>query len=210
MFRITLLVLILLSLVVLAQNVKQPPQFEVTLPAGWMQLSHETGDFLTQQLNYHTSTQPRQPYDYLYQRKSSDSLFTLPYVLVQVHAAPRLTVRELESFGKKNFLYDAQSHYLWGYRDSVIEVIIPTNDGTINLFCYSSKADFPLYKDQFVQILHAVRVQEPLMYRHNFFRDIPMMDHFFHNYNVNGFLILLVIVVLIIARVQSKKSASVR
>jgi hypothetical protein len=205
MLRNCILLLCVFTSIVTAQSVKDARIYTVTVPAGWIQASTETVDFLAQDLHYTVLPHADQKHEFLYQRSSHDSLFTLPYILVNINDAPRLTARELKRFGTKNFNLDAETNVLWGLRDSALEVIIPTDHGSINVFCYSSKADYHSTREQLVQIVRSIRVHPSSEYKKSFFRDMPFVDYLFHDYHLNGILIALLIAALIVARARSKK-----
>jgi hypothetical protein len=205
MLQKILLALLLVVTMMPAQSGKVTDQYLVSLPSGWMQVPADGMDLLTQDLKFTAVPHADQKFSYLYQRISRDSLFTLPYILVQVNDAPRMTAKELKSFGTKNFNLDPATNILWGLRDSTLEVIIPTSHGSINVFCYSSKRDYRANKEQFVEIIRSMRLQPPFVYQESVLRDLPLVDYIFRDYRVNGLLITLFIAMLIVARLRVKK-----
>jgi hypothetical protein len=205
MIRKLLLSLCLLSSVAFTQGSHETSQYMVGLPDGWTQISRETADFLLTELNFPINPHSAQKYDYLYQHKLGDSLFTLPYILVQFNAGARIRSGELKNLGANTFQYDPETHYLWGFRDSTLEVIIPTEQGTINFFCYSSKAGFPTDKAQFVQIIRSVRVNPSIAYKKNILRDLGIISQYFYRDENIHFVLIVSIIALIVARFKTRK-----
>jgi hypothetical protein len=171
-----------------------------------MEASKETVEFLVSEKILPSKMPAYENYDYLYQLKSNDTLFTLPYILIQINNDKRLTKSELKSYGSKYFKYDAATNYLWKYSDSTIEVIIPTEKGTINVFCYSSKNNYPVIKDNFEQIVNSIFIYPDIKYSSNFFYDIPILRDIIYSFNrMSIFFLIIIIVLLVTRRYKNKK-----
>ncbi len=169
-----------ISQAVFSQRQISTDLLSIDLPPGWILISNETVDFLRNDLNYTIQFPvPTKKFDQLLQRKSSDSLFVKPYFLIQQTSSGRLAKSELQSFNSPLFTFDPQTNYLWGYRDTVIEVIIPTEEGTINVFCYSSPSDLKKNKDRYTKIINSISVNPDLWYRESIINDTPVLKMFF-------------------------------
>jgi len=198
------LFIFLISNIILCSNNKKHSEFEMYLPDGWMKLSKETVEFLITGENYPTKTSASDNYDYLYQLKSNDTLFSTPYILVSLNNSGRLRRGELKSYGSKYYKYDAATNYLWKYNESSLEVIIPTEKGTINVFCYSSKENFLKDKNDFKRIVNSIFVNPEIRYSSSFLLDIPVLDKIIKLINTTD-IALLVLIIVLIARIITLK-----
>ena len=169
-----------------------------------MKVSKETVEFLVSEKIFPSKMPAYVNYDYLCQLKSNDTLFTFPYILIQINENERLTKSELKSYGSKYFKYDATMNYLWKYSDSTIEVIIPTEKGTINVFCYSSKNNYPIIKNDFDHIVNSIFIHPDIKYSSNFFYDIPILGNIIHSFDSTNILFLTIIIALLISRKYKK------
>ena len=200
MFKKFILFLFLLSNISICSIHKQEKQFEINLPNSWMKVSKETVDFLISEKILPSKMPAYENYDYLFQLKSDDTLFTLPYILLQINENKRLTKSELKSYDSKYFNYDATTNYLWKYGDSTIQVIIPTEEGTINVFCYSSKSKYPIFKKDFEHIINSIFIYPDIKYSSNFFYDIPILGDIIYSFNSTNIFFLTLIIILIVTR----------
>lgn len=84
--------------------------------------------------------------------------FTTIQINTILNNSRRLTKSELKNYGSKYFKYDPVTNYLWKNNDSSLKVIIPTENVTINMFCYASQNNFPVFKDDFKHIVNSLFV----------------------------------------------------
>ncbi|HVO74849.1 MAG TPA: hypothetical protein VMT35_12550 [Ignavibacteriaceae bacterium] len=192
----------------ICNNDYRKSEYEISLPEGWIEVSKETADFLIAEENFPSKTPAYEKYDYLYELKSNDTLFTFPYILIQINNSERLTKRELKNYGSKYFKYDAATNYLWKYGDSTLEVIIPTEKGTINIFCYSSKEKFQNSKEEFKDIVNSIFINPKIKYSSNFILEIPILKEIIYSFNkLNLFFLAVIIFLLSARRIKHKKAA---
>lgn len=153
--------------------------FSVVIPSNWIAMSYETADYLRSELHFTDQFSVRSKYDHLVQRKTNDTLFSYPCFLIQRNNSNRLTKNELKSFDSKLFSLDPGTLYLWGYRDSLIEVIIPTEEGTINVFCNSTSSDIKKNKEEYTRFINSIALNPRLKYRESVMNDIPLLGDLF-------------------------------
>ncbi len=201
-----LLILFFLSNIIVCSNSRKHNDFDMYLPDSWMKLSKETVEFLVTEKNYPSKISGNDNFDYLYQLKSNDTLFSTPYILVCLNNSERLRRGELKSYGSKFYKYDPATDYLWKYNESSLEVIIPTEKGTINVFCYSTKENFPLIKNDFKRIVNSIFVNPDIKYSSNFLLDIPYLEKFIKSINTTNIFFLTIIIALLLSRRIQKKT----
>lgn len=203
------LFLFLLSNIIVCSNQKKENQFEINLPNGWMKISKETVEFLVSEKIFPSKMPAYGNYDYLYQLKSNDTLFSFPYIIIQINDNKRLAESELKSYGSKYFKYDATTNYLWKYSDSTIEVIIPTEKGTINVFCYSSKNNYPIIKNDFKHIVNSIFIYPDIKYSSNFFYNIPVLGDIIYSFiGTKIFFLIIIILLLVTRKFKNKKGVT--
>jgi|GEM_PF-5022746 hypothetical protein len=131
-----ILLLCVLAGFVYCKDNKQKYYFEEV--DGYVQISKETSDFLAKKLNFHISIKSGEKFDYVFQKLTVDSLLAAPYIMVQINESGKMTESALKEFEKYNYKYDAKTHYLWKENGTQLNVMIPTNLGSLNVYCFSS------------------------------------------------------------------------
>lgn len=182
------------------------PVFSITLPDGWILISSETADFLRREMNFAIRFPvPTKKYDFIIQRRSGDTLFAAPYIGIQRNITARMTKNELQSFNSALFTLDPQSNYLWGFRDTLIEVFIPTEEGTINLYCHTTALDLKKNKDVYKRIINSVFIEPQYQYKENALRDLPVIGSILYEKNSFNRIIIVVLVIAAIGIFVRKK-----
>ena len=171
--------------------------FSITLPDGWVMMSSETADFLRHELNYESRFTVRSQYDLVLQKRTGDTLFSFPSIFIKNNPNGRLTLNELDSFSSSLFSLDQQTQYLWGFRDTVIEVFIPTEEGTVNVFCYSTALDLKKNSERYSELIRSINIKPSLVYKKNAIRDIPILGHILYGRIYRERIITIVIVTMI-------------
>lgn len=178
--------------------------FSITLPDGWVLMSNETADFLRHELNYKSRFTVRLPYDFILQKRTGDTLFSFPSIFIKNNPNGRLSLNELESFSSSLFSLDQQTQYLWGFRDTVIEVFIPTEEGTLNVFCYSTALDLKKNRERYSQLISSILINPALVYKKNAIRDIPILGHILYGRIYRERIVTIVIFTMILGFIFRK------
>ncbi len=199
------LFLYLISNIILYSYDKKQKDFEIVLPCDWVNVTRETAEFLVLQKDYPANDPAYENYDYLFQHKWNDTLFSTPYILICVNYNKRLTKSQLKEYGSDYYRYDPETNYLWKYKESTLEVIIPTEKGTINVFCYSTKTNFSTDKTVFKKIVNSIFVNPDIRYQSNILRDIPIIGKLFETISNTDAVVLVIIVSLFAALYNLKR-----
>lgn len=200
------LVFLFFNTLLFCNNPRQTESFYIELPEGWIQIPGETVQFLIKEVNRPALNPVYENYSYLYQNKSKDTLFTLPYMLIQVSKNGRPDKSELA--GTKGMKSDKDTGYLWSIKDSVINVIIPTEQGTINIICVSSLQDFNDNKAFFKNIINSMIVALDITYKDDFIHNTPVVRDIVKKENFSTILFFILIAVVFAARVYKRKMVS--
>ena len=180
-------------------------QYRIVLPDNWVQVQKETVRFLYEEMNFPAKEPAYGKYTYAYLTKPIDTLFKYPYILVQINNMGRLSWSEVKDMEPGVLKFDPETYYSWGESDTILTVIIPTHKGTINIFCYADKNDFPAYKKVFKNIINSIVVSTDLNYRRNIFRDMPVLGEIFWGDNSTGRLVFVFMILSIIVTVVRKR-----
>lgn len=204
----TILFLILvLNSIILCNNPRQNEEFYIELPGNWIQIPRQAVNFLVKELNRPAVIDlDFEKYDYLYQFKSNDTLFTLPYMLIQVHNYRRLSKSEL--MDTKNFTYDKATGYLWSETDSTINVIIPTEKGTINIYAVSDLRNSVTNKPVLQKMIKSIIVAHDLKYKDDFIHNTPILRDVVKRENLSNIIIITFVIVVLAARIYNRKFSS--
>jgi hypothetical protein len=128
-----LFILLIWSLTSFVYCGRNNPKYFFNEVEGYVRISKETSGFLVDKMKFPIKNQSSDNYDYIFQKFPIDTLFEYPYIRIQINENSRLTKSELEELGKKFYKNDPNTHYLWQENRSQLNVIIPTNLGTINV-----------------------------------------------------------------------------
>jgi hypothetical protein len=172
--------------------------------AGYVQISKETAQFLMDKMEFPFKAQTMEGYDYIFQKYPLDTLFVHPYIRVQINESGRLLKSELAEFEKDHYNYDPEKKYLWQENESQLNVIIPTNLGSVNIYCYSTSDKFANDKESFKKFVKSISIDPDIKYEPNFIRDSPVLNKILYEGIYKGkyvnFLFYVLIIVIIIYR----------
>jgi len=173
---------------------------------GYISISKETVNFLIDKMHFPVRIQSPERYDYIYQKYPFDTLMAFPYIRVQINERGRLSKAELLEFKKDHYKYNPETHYLWQENSFQLNVIIPTQLGTINIFCYSSDNKFASDKESFYKIINSIVLATDLKYKPSFVRDIPFLNNLIFGGGGVIYMVLIVIIGVTISIRRKMKS----
>ncbi len=202
------LLLILLSNYSFCKNENTHPFFINNSNEMWTEISDETIDFLVNHLKYTKLEPGYSHYEYLYQLSPIDTLFNAPYIVVQVNNSGRLTWKEIQSFRSASYKYDSQKKYLFKYADAKLYAIIPTNRGTINIYCYAKNIISNRKDNQFISFVNSIELLPSQKYNKNFVRDIPILGDLLWNTELIKILLIIIAILLLLRFTGRKKQVT--
>lgn len=88
---------------------------------------------------------------------------------------------------------------------SHLNVIIPTNLGTINVYCYSSESKFAENKESFKKFVNSIILFPDIKYEPNFLRDNPFLNDVIYEGKYVNILLLITMGILFSRRIKSKR-----
>lgn len=202
----TQFILIFLAITSLIYCENNNPKYLFNEVDGYVQISKKTVEFLVDKMNVTIKELSPGQYDYIFQKTPFDSLFVLPYIRIQINEYGRLTKSELEKYGSKYYKYDPTTNYLWQEKNDQLNVIIPTNLGTINVFCYSTKENFVKDKESFKKFINSIGLFPDVKYKASFIRDIPLInDVFYEGKHLTSIIVVISFGIFYLTRNRSKR-----
>ncbi len=188
-----------------ADHLNTADQYNIVLPDNWVQVQKGTVNFLCEEMNYPSKARGYGEYTYAYIMKPIDTLFNYPYMLVQINNRGRLSWSEVKEMEPGTLKFDPETYYSWGESDTVFTVIIPTQKGTINIFCYAAKKDFKSDLAVFKGIINSIAESPDLKYKKNIFRDVPVLGKLFWGDNDTGIIVFVFMILSIIGTIIRKR-----
>lgn len=147
---------------------------------GYHQISKETIEFLIKKQNHPANFSCYDKYDFLFQKEPFDTLFTYPNIQIDINERERIQKSDLEKFLTLYYKYDKNTHYLWKYQKSKLHVIIPTNYGSINVYCYSTDENFEKDKIEFERFISSIIISDEAKYQGTFIRNSDLLYYLFY------------------------------
>jgi hypothetical protein len=171
---------------------------------GYVRISKETSQYLVEKMNYPCNVLLLEKFDYIFQKYPFDTIMAFPYIRVQINESGRLTNADLLEFAKDRYKYDPVTHYLTQENPSQLNVIIPTQLGTINIFCYSADYKFDSDKKSFVKFVNSIILSSDVKYKPSFIHDNPIINNVIHA--GKSILLLLFLAIIVIVRIKNRKN----
>ncbi len=173
---------------------------------GFVKLSKETMNVLVDKMNYPIKDKHIDDYEYIFQKFPLDTLLVCPYIRIQINEYGRLRKSELENFTNSYYKYDSENGYLLKEKEDQLNAIIPTNLGTINIYCYSTKENYSKDKESFKKFINSIMLFPDVKYKASFVRDIPFInDVFYEGKHLIAIIMFISIVVIFLMRKKSKR-----
>lgn len=168
-------ILLLMTVIINGQTKKTGCFFSE--PEGYVKVSWETFLFLTNNMEIPLKKHsPQNNFDYMFIKAPVDTLFKLPYIMVQINERGRFRNSDIADLAKNKFRLDYNTNYLWQEGNDHIQVIIPTQFGSINVFCRTSEENFAKDEVLFKKFINSIVIYNDSKYSTNILRDIPVLN----------------------------------
>lgn len=200
----TFLIVLFLTGILFCGNSRQTREFYIELPESWIQIPAESVQFLIREMHRPALDPLYAEYTYLYQPETNDTLFTVPNIIIQVNKSGRLLKSDLNN--AKGMKLDRSNNYLWSVRDSSINVIIPTEEGSVNIFCTSDLNGFSANKALFENVIKSIIIAHDLVYKDDFFHNTPVIREIFRKEYRSNLIFILIIIGIVGIRAYRRKS----
>ncbi|MFA7419155.1 MAG: hypothetical protein WCZ90_05655 [Melioribacteraceae bacterium] len=199
MIKNIFLALILVTVITNSQSKRTKSFFSET--DGYVKVTWDTYLFLANKMEVPLKKNtPQNNFDYMFIKTPVDTLFKLPFIVVQINERGRLRKADLTDFVENRYRLDVQTNYLWKEGSDQLHVIIPTKYGSINIFCRSSVENFAKDKDSFKKFVNSIVLYNDTKYSTNFLRDIPILNRILFESSPLGTVLFFVAVAFIASR----------
>jgi hypothetical protein len=192
-------ILVLLAVTTNGQTKKTGCFFSET--DGFVKVGWDTFLFLANMMEVPIKkNSPQDNFDFMFIKTPVDTLFKLPYIMVQINERGRFSRSDIEDLVKNQFRLDYNTNYLWQEGNDHIQVIIPTQFGSINVFCRSSEADSANDKVSFKKFINSIVLYKGTKYSTNFLRDIPVLNKILFEGSPLGAILFFTVVIYFASR----------
>ena len=168
---------------------------------GYSMFSKDSIDILIENQEYPTNPQQFAKYEYIFLKLPIDTLFSTPYIQIKISEYSKLSESELKEIASDLYEYDQETHYLWRVWNSRLDAIIPTNYGTINIYCYSDKVNFYNDKKEFISFVNSIELSESAKYKVRVIFDNPLFNEIVMFFKNNWMFLVIIILVRRISKV---------
>lgn len=148
---------------------------------GYKKITKETVEFAKENLNVKVNYPGYEAYDFLFQKEPFDILMKEPYMLVQINESQRIPMSGLKKMSGSIYRFDKETNILWRMLKDKLNVIIPTNYGSVNVYCYSTKESFEKDKIEFEKFINSIAISKEAKYNSTFIRESEFLYDLFYN-----------------------------
>jgi hypothetical protein len=176
--------------------------FTLKLPDKWVQIPGEILDEHSRKLQQASPDEERPAYDYGFQLSKAGDWLACPYILIRINKTGRIPEGKIKKLTREkdgsqpikekisgilnteveDILYDPDDHTLWMTFLADAEMVRGlvatklTQEGCIQLVCYSNDHDFPEYRRLFEDIVKSIYLAKDLEYRSRITDSIPIIS----------------------------------